>query len=101
MRPVISTQRRTNSAPANTNTSQSNGNQLIQEIAKFPTLDLFLDRSPLAKPYTNAELNQLLEAERHERLTYQRKVEKKRDKKKGVPTETPSNEGSLLDSDPA
>lgn len=58
------------------------GPQLLEEIAKFPTLELMLDRSPHTTPYSPEELLQIVERERLERTMFNIKTQERKDKRK-------------------
>lgn len=68
------------------------GPELLKDIADHKTLDLIMDRNPYSKPHTDVEAMQLLEIERHERLNFNFKAEKKRDKKAGIVDYRPNTE---------
>lgn len=59
------------------------GPELIAEIAKYPTIDVVLDRNPLSKPYTDEELDAEIERQRLERTLFTVKSDERQDKRKG------------------
>lgn len=69
------------------------GPELLEYIAQFPTLDQYLDRDPYAVPLTDSELLLLIQRQRAERALFNIKEQKKRDKKAGVDTDVPSDDG--------
>lgn len=60
-------------------------------IITFPSLDVVLDRDPHARPYTDQELEHLVQGERGRRALYQAKTEKAAAKRQGV-EEQPTSE---------
>lgn len=66
------------------------GPELIDMIITFPSLDVVLDRDPHARPYTDQELEHLVQGERGRRALYQAKTEKAAAKRQGVEDPTPS-----------
>jgi hypothetical protein len=60
------------------------GPELIDQIIEFPTLDVILDRDPHARPYTDQELEHLVQSERSRRAIYQTKLDKAASKRQGL-----------------
>lgn len=69
-----------------TTPSERDGPSIIDQIVQSPDLplDVFLDRDPHSKPYTDDELRQLVVSERANRARINLKQEKARAKKQGV-----------------
>lgn len=66
---------------------KTTGKEWVEIIGKHPTLDELLNRSPYAKPYTDAELLRIVEIERAERALFNIKEEKVRMKREGIEPE--------------
>lgn len=60
------------------------GPELVEEIARHPTLDEFLDRDPFAVPYTDDELVKRVKIERAERAALSLKSDSRRAKRQGI-----------------
>lgn len=73
--------------------TEKTGPELIDIMVEHPTIDVLLDRSPYAKPYTDAELMQVIEAERRDRARFDIKSKKRQDKKDGIVDEPELTEG--------
>ena len=58
------------------------GPELIEEISKYPSLDLLLDRSPFARPPSLEEFVQQIERMRLERSLATIKDQERKDKKR-------------------
>lgn len=60
------------------------GQEWMEIISRHPTLDILLNRSPSAIPYTDAELLRIVEIQRAERALFNIKEQARKDKKAGV-----------------
>lgn len=57
------------------------GPELMEEIARYPTLDTMLDRNPYAIPPTREEMKLQIARMRAERALFQIKEQERKDKK--------------------
>lgn len=68
----------------NETVEQMTGPDMMNEIIREPTLDRFLDRSPLADPLSDMELMDLISLMRMARANFEMKEAKKQAKKEGI-----------------
>ena len=57
------------------------GPELMEEIARYPTLDILMDRNPYAVPLTKEEMKLQIARMRAERALFQIKEQERKDKK--------------------